>query len=330
MLDAFRSITGNGKGKDAQKQTDELQALIASAREERSALSAMLSALTTRGAKLTPLGKQLEQVTEHATSVTGKLDDIGKRLASLDSRTHELEQVDKRIQDLKDQAKQAEATTQKAIGPDGELHKHREAVQRLSSQALQTQAVLDTLNKERSALEDLRGQLRAAEKEVKTALGNAGTLKVELDQVRATSSAIQNDYTRIRDTSREAREDTNAAMATVKEVEKKLGPLAQLHELSQSTEERLNSLNALAEHVTRKAKALETQQQAVEHAVVQANRVNEMVWSMDVQIAKLNEGMKQASRVEDTIGHIEKLTEETGAQLETAGKTRHDAERETA
>ena len=29
MLDAFRSITGNGKGKDAQKQTDELQALIA-------------------------------------------------------------------------------------------------------------------------------------------------------------------------------------------------------------------------------------------------------------------------------------------------------------
>ena len=38
-------------------------------------------------------------------------------------------------------------------------------------------------------------------------------------------------------------------MATVKEVENKLGPLAQLHELSQSTEERLTALNALAEHV---------------------------------------------------------------------------------
>src|SRR5881396_3436509 len=78
--------------------------------------------------------------------------------------------------------------------------------------------------------------------------------------------------------SREAREDTTAAMTTIKDVERKLGPLAQLHELSQSTEERLGSLNALAEHVAHKAKAIEGQQQAVEHAVIQANRVNEMVW----------------------------------------------------
>ena len=35
-----------------------------------------------------------------------------------------------------------------------------------------------------------------------------------------------------------------------------MGPLAQLHELSKNTEERLASLNALSEHVTHKAKAL--------------------------------------------------------------------------
>ena len=99
--------------------------------------------------------------------------------------------------------------------------------------------------------------------------------------------------------------------------------------ISQSTEERLTSLNALAEHVSHKAKALESQQQSVEHAVVQANRVNEMVWSMDVQIAKLNEGMKQAAKAEDTIGRIEKLAQETNAQLDTATKTRQEAERAT-
>ena len=123
----------------------------------------MLTALTTRSAKLTPLSKQLEQVTEKATTVTDKLDDIARRLAALDDRTQELEEVDKRIQALKDAAARRELTTQKAIGPDGELHKHREAVQHLSSQALQTQAVLDTLKKERTALEELRGQLREPE-----------------------------------------------------------------------------------------------------------------------------------------------------------------------
>src|SRR5580765_7654328 len=118
MLDAFKSLTG-GNGKAVQSQADELQALISTAREERSAISAMLNALTTRGAKLTPLTKQLEQVTDRATAITDKLDDVAKRLATLDNRTRELEEVDKRIQALKDAAKQAEVTTQRAIGPDG-------------------------------------------------------------------------------------------------------------------------------------------------------------------------------------------------------------------
>src|SRR3989304_3433195 len=157
MLDAFRSMTG-GKNKQIQKQTDELQLLITSAREERSALSTMLTTLTARSAKLTPLGKTLEQVMEKATGTASKLDEITKRISALDDRAREMDQIDKRIQALKDAAKQAELTTQKAIGPDGELQKHREAVQHLSSQALQTQGILDTLKKERGSLEDLRSQ----------------------------------------------------------------------------------------------------------------------------------------------------------------------------
>ena len=97
MLDAFKSMTG-GKGKLVQKQTDELELLIATAREERSAISAMLTALTTRSAKLTPLGKTLEQVSEKATTVTARLDEITKRLTTLDDRTKELVEVEKRIQ----------------------------------------------------------------------------------------------------------------------------------------------------------------------------------------------------------------------------------------
>src|SRR5580704_19192895 len=96
MLDAFKNITGN-KGKAVQKQTDELEMLIATAREERSAISAMLTALTTRSAKLTPLGKSLEQVAEKATSVTTRLDEITKHLSALDDRAKELDEVDKRI-----------------------------------------------------------------------------------------------------------------------------------------------------------------------------------------------------------------------------------------
>ena len=175
-------------------------------------------------------------------------------------------------------------------------------MQQLSSQALQTHAAIDTLKKERGAIEELRVKLHESEQEVKQATSQAGTLKGELDQIRASATSLTQDYAKIRETSREAREDTTAALSSVKEIQKKLEPLTQLHELSQSTADRLASLNALSEHVTRKAKALESQQQAVEHAVVQANRVSEMVWSMDAQMAKLHEGLKQSAKAEETIG----------------------------
>src|SRR6476660_2320786 len=115
MLDAFKQMAGGSKGKLAQQQTDELEMLIATAREERSAISAMLTALTTRSAKLTPLGKSLEQVSEKASAVTTRLDDISKRLGALGDRTKELDEIDKRIEALKESARQAEQTTQKAL-----------------------------------------------------------------------------------------------------------------------------------------------------------------------------------------------------------------------
>src|SRR2546422_3504892 len=114
MLDAFKNI--GGKNRLTQQQTTDLELLIATAREERSALSAMLTALTTRSAKLAPIAKSIEQAGEKAASVTGRLDEIAKRLAVLDDRTKEVDEVDKRIQALKDAAKQAELTTQKAVG----------------------------------------------------------------------------------------------------------------------------------------------------------------------------------------------------------------------
>ena len=100
--------------------------------------------------------------------------------------------------------------------------------------------------------------------------------------MRSTAGQLAQDYNKLRDISKVAREDSLSATEAVKEVEKKLGPLMQLQELSKSTEDKLTALNALAEHVTQKAKALEGQKHAVERAVVEANRLNEMVWSMEI------------------------------------------------
>jgi len=246
MLDVFKNIAGGGKSKIVQQQCDELERLLAATREERAASSAMLTALTTGTAKLKPLSKSVEQVAEKAIGMTAKLEEITTRLTALDDRSREIAHIDKGLKAATEAAKLAEQAVQKAIGRDGELTKHREAIQQLSSQALQTQASLDTLKKEHAALEEFRSELREAQNDVKQSIGHAGALRGELDQIRATASSLAQDYTKIREISREAREGTTAAMVTIKEIEKKLEPLAQLHELSQSTEERLTAISALA------------------------------------------------------------------------------------
>ncbi len=248
MLDAFG--IGSSTKKAQKTAADELQALINSSKEERSALSEMLTQITVRASKLTQTHKALEQIETMANGTLDKVDELARRLNSLDERTTAMEDVDKRIKNLSESVKLAQQAAERVVGPEGDLQKHREAVKQLSSQTLETQASLDTLKKERSSLEDLRTQLKQTQGQLKQSLDSASTLKTELEQVRGAATILSQDYARMREMSRESREDSGAAMEAVKDVEKRLGPLAQLHELSKNTEERLTSLNALAEHVT--------------------------------------------------------------------------------
>src|ERR1700730_14961419 len=105
MLDAFKMM--NSSGKKAQKTAaDELQALINTAKEERGALSEMLTQVTLRSGKLNQTHKTLEQVEKTAACTRSKLDELTMRLSSLDDRTKALEDVDKKIKNLLETVKQ--------------------------------------------------------------------------------------------------------------------------------------------------------------------------------------------------------------------------------
>ena len=327
MLDALKGLTGSGK---AQKQAEDFQALIASAKEERSALNAMLAQIVLRSPRLSQVGKTLEQLDEKTVATGGKLADVDTRIASLEERIRTFAEIDGRMQALLATAAQAQQAAEALVAPDSDLQKHRQSVQHLSSQILQTQAGIDALKQEQATLEEFRTELRKTQGEIKSTIDHAAVVKAELDQVSGTAGQLSQDYGRLRDASREAREDSVAATESVKELERKLGPLMQLQELSKTTEEKLAVLNALAEHVAQKSKALESQRSTVERAVVEANRLNEMVWNMDVQINRLNEGMKEAHRSEETIGRIETLVQQTNATVQGVTKARDDLASESA
>ena len=197
MLDAIRGLAGGGK---AQKQAEELEALIATARKERGALNAMVDAVTTQSAKLTETGKSLEQVNAKAVAATGSLDAVAKRLEELERKAGALVDIEKKAQGLDATISQIqELATEKASAQVAAVHG-------------------------------------------------------DLEQLRSIAGQLGQDCAKIRDTSRDAREDSAVAVTAVKEVENKLGRLTQLQELSKATDEKLTAINALAEHVNQKTK----------------------------------------------------------------------------
>ena len=329
MLESFKNRSSDSKRELVVDERHELERLIQTARTERAAMDETLLTMRARSASLKPIGQLLEHIDGKMTDVSTKLDEIGERLGTLDGRTRDLEAIDEHVQSLKDAAQQAEQTVQSALGAEGELTKHREAVEHLSAQAQQTHSSLDALKIEHAALEQLRDQLRTTQTEVKQSVDVATALENELQMIRGMAMGLTEDCARLADTSRVAREDTAVAMTAIKDVEKKLGPLAQLQEIGQNTEERLVTLNALAERVSRKAKVIEGQAPTVEHALVQANRVNEMVWSMEVQIGKLNEGMKHAATADETLARLETLSAEMTERLQAAARLHEETEQQT-
>lgn len=325
MLDAIFGASTNRKS-----QHVELQAMIDQAREERTLLGAMLTQVAGSTSKLAQTNKALDQVGQKADAALTRLDDLGRKVGAHEERARGLDQIDRRIATLLEQVHEAQRVAEKITAPDGELQKHRLAVSQLASQALENQATIETLRKERSSFDSLRAQLEASTTDVAKAVAGAAALKAELEAIRSAGVQLTTEFSRIREASREAKEASSTAMDNVKEIEKKLGPLVQLQELSKNTEERLAALNALAEHVAQKAKALEAQRHTVERAVVEANRLNEMVWSMDAQIAKVTEGSKHVARVEDTVARIEKLAADAAAQLADATAAREEWSRDYA
>lgn len=318
MLDAFKK----GSAKPIRQQADELEALIATSREERAALSTMLTQIQVHSAKLATAGKSLQEVDEKAGKAQARLEEVSGRVAGVAGRVKELETIDARVRALADAVSRAEQEAMKLTAPDSDFQKHRQAVQQLSSQVLQTRDSLDALKQEQAVLDELRETLLHAQADVKDSTDRTGALKSEFEQLRSLGTHLTQEIGRVKDVSREMHDEAGSTLAIVKDVEKKLGPVAQLQEMSKTTEERMATLNALAEHVGQKIKSLENQKHVVERAVVESNRLGDMIWNMDVQITKLNEASREATRTEELIERVEKMSRDVAEQLDAGAKAR--------
>ena len=130
MLDAFKK-----SGKPARNQAEELEALIATSREERAALSTMLTQMQLQTTKLATAGKSLQEVDEKAGKAHARLDEVIDRLAKADAAPRSSKPSTRGFSPLRETLNTGRAGDRPADGPGGALEQHQQAVQALPSQA---------------------------------------------------------------------------------------------------------------------------------------------------------------------------------------------------
>ncbi|HEY5618202.1 MAG TPA: hypothetical protein VIK60_09660 [Vicinamibacterales bacterium] len=318
MFDAIKGLAG---GKKAHKEYDDLQALVTTAQAERDALTAILKQLVGRSATLVQTGEALEQIDAKAAVATASIDALEKRIQRVEQQAAALGEIEDRVQALVAATATAQRQAEKLLAPDGALERHRRETHELSTQVAGAEATAEALMRERSTFEALHLQLQQSSAElahVKESVHHVAAVREELEQLRDVAAQLTHEVGAIREASREADDNAFSAAEAVKEMERRLGQMEALRELSDTIEGKLTSVNALAEHVNQKVRSLDAQKHVIDRAVLETNRLNEMVWSMDGQISKLNDWLAQAEHTEERLKRLDQLAAETGAKLDVA------------
>ena len=201
MLEAFKKT----QTKPAQQQANELQALIATSKEERAALSSRLTQVQLLASKLATAGRNLQDVEELVTKANARLDQVSQRLAAAEARSGELEAVDARIGTLTDGVFRAEQEAARLTAPDGELQQHRQAIEHLAAKALEARETLDALKEEHAGVERIRADVREATKDAGEIGKRTGVLQSDIEQLRAASAALTAELAQMQQTSADTR-----------------------------------------------------------------------------------------------------------------------------
>jgi len=193
---------------------------------------------------------------------------------------------------------------------------------------LSTQADPEVAKTESVVWDDLRVQLRETELAIRQSVAEGAAVTGALDPLRELATQLAGEYSRIQEVAREAEERIVTAVEAVQDLEKRLGPLVALQDISRHTDERFEALNALADEVTSRRHTLNDEKEMIDHAVVEAGRVADLIRAMEMRIAKLKDGDHLLEQTEARLGRLEEMSAETTAQLERREQLRDELGRE--
>jgi chromosome segregation ATPase len=327
-MDLLRKFMNGGDGHS--QAVGNIERLLEQMQQERQALDRLHVSFETHATGIPQVNAKLDDSERRAEALAQRLDALSARVADFEGIRQQSDGLQARVGTLEASMQEAEERVEQTLAREAQVQQHRDAMEQLVSLGRSTLGQIDVLKRESASLAQLEARLPGLRTEFQPLFDQHAALKTVLDALRGGIAALAQDAETGRDASLKARTHATKANELVADVQRRLEPLSDLRALSQDTDAQLRRLNGLAEHVSAKVKALESQQSVVDHALVESRRVQQMVWEMEVQINKLDEGSRRATQAEETLAKLERVCAETTARFEDAARARESFGRDVA
>jgi chromosome segregation ATPase len=318
-MDLLAKLAGKRDGLTNPAVFAQFDEFLGNIRAERRQLEAMLSSV--KEANLPGVRGALADTEQRTSVLARRLDELGARLEHLATTTRTIAALEARVAALESGVTNAEARTAEVLQHSADMDLTRSALEDALVRGQDTTTRLEALTNDPDVVRQAAA-LRQAADDAERVIEQQGRLTSDLDLLQAKTTALAESARAADELSQRAIEAATRAAGQSAALEAQLETLGRIESLAGDTTAQLQSLNALAEHVSTKAKVLEGQHQTLERALVDSRRVNEMVWEMEAQINKLKEGSTVTARVEEDLAQLERLRRDVSTALEGAALER--------
>jgi len=277
-----------GKDVNLEKLPAELKPLVEQMRQERLAYEALVK----RAEQLGPAVAQMEQKLAGWDKLAPHLAELQKSAAAL---TETQRAAEARLADARAGVDKARA----------DLDKIRDQVKEILAVKAELPAVVEMVK----PLGAIRSEVGALGEQLKDVSGRFAQVRDEHQKIASEGAAALSRLAGVDKQINDAGARVEAFTAQAQGLEAAVGQLQQLIKDVPDVKRELSTLNVLAEFVTRKVSALDSQKDMVERATQRAERLTELSSQVDRQLQEQHENTQFLGQIEKNVSEIKKLHE---------------------
>ena len=319
MTNLLQGLINGGPKKERLDTTpQEMKELLGKAQEEKGSLKRLLDQLQDKIKKVGSFYRAVHVIEERLGVAQDDLQKVEGFTDSAKRLFAEQDSLRKRAKNLDVQMKKAEENQQSLTGGAAEAEKTRVLMRTVVDLGSEADQKLAALKQETRSIDHVQKRVLELNQELNKIQGKGSALSIEHDRLRAGAQSIEKRTEKARESGGQLKEEVKRAIGRVSEIEGQLADLPAAQGLARSLEKQVHGLNAMAEHVSQKAKSLEAVTDLVEKAKAEQGRLHGMQLEMGLEMKKVSRNSRQLEKTSQKIDELQQMYKDLEGQIRAA------------